>query len=117
MCPQSGLVDGVSRVGGADPEQHDDAVDTSEADESTEGEDTVQCELVLPATVQTPNHRDWEDEDDKVHDDVEGLVDNEEDVRIEAFSGHTMVPVGAERNTLTGAGEEDAEAPGANEAV
>lgn len=33
MCPQGGLVDGVGRINGTNPEEHDDAVDAREADE------------------------------------------------------------------------------------
>lgn len=41
VCPECCLVDGISRVGGADPEEDDDAVDTGEADEGSQGEDAV----------------------------------------------------------------------------
>lgn len=79
VCPQGGLVDGVGRVGGADPKENDDAVDTGEADEATDGEDAVDGELVLPRAVQAPDHGDGQGQDHKVHEDVEGLVGDDED--------------------------------------
>lgn len=45
------------------------------------------------------------------------MVDDEEDVRVEALPVHALVPVCAEGPALAGAGEEDAQAPGADEAV
>lgn len=39
--PQSRLVDGEGWVGRADPEKHDDAIDTGEADEGAESEHPV----------------------------------------------------------------------------
>lgn len=91
--PQSGLVDGESRVRGVDPEEHDDAVDTCEANECAEGEDPVQRELVLPCAVEIPDHWDGEEEDDEVHEYVEGLVDDDEFLRIETCSFDAVVPV------------------------
>lgn len=117
VCPQGGLVDGVCRVGRADPEEHDDAVYTGEADEGAEGKDTIQSELVLPGTMQVPNHRDGEGEDHKVHQHVPGLVDDEKAVGVNALAFNAMIPVGAQWDTLTGAGEEYSSSPGANETV
>ena len=76
--PQRGLVDGIRGVVGLDPEEDDDAVDTSEADEGAECEDPVQRELVLPGALQVPDHGHGEGQDDEVHEDVEDLVDDEE---------------------------------------
>lgn len=67
--------------------------------------------------METPDHWDGQDEDHKVHEDVEGLVDDEEDVWVEALPVHALVPVCAEGATLAGAGEENSQAPGADEAV
>lgn len=117
VCPQGGLVDGVGWVDGADPEEDDDAVDTGEADEATDGEDAVDGELVLPGAVQPPDHGDGQSQDHKVHEDVEGLVGDDEDFGVEALALHALVPVCAEWAALAGASEEDAGAPGADEAV
>lgn len=117
MCPQSGLVDGVGWVGGADPEEDDDAVDTGEADEATDGEDAVDGELVLPGAVQAPDHGNGQGQDHKVHEDVEGLVGDDEDLEVETLALHAVVPVCAEWAALPRAGEEDAGAPRADEAV
>lgn len=67
--------------------------------------------------METPDHGDGEDEYDKVHEDVEGLVDDEEDAWVDALSGDVVVPVCAEGTTLSCAGEEDAGAPGGYEGV
>ena len=109
--PQRGLVHGVGGVGGFDPEENDDAVDAGEADEGAEGEHAVQRELVLPGALQAPDHGDGEGQDDKVHDDVEGLIHDEERVSVEAVAIDALVPVGAQRAALQGTGEEDARPP------
>lgn len=117
MCPQSGLVDGISRISRTNPEEHDDSVDTSETNECTQGENAVQGEFILPGTMQIPDHRDWKGEDDKVHYDVERLVDYEEEVCVEALALDAVVPVCAEWAALACAGEEDACSPGADQTV
>ena len=98
--PEGGLVDGVGRVGGVHPEEHDDTVDTGEADEATKGEDTVQGELVLPRTLQTPDHGHRQRQDGKVHEHIEGLVGDDELHAVDAGSLNALVPVGAERAAL-----------------
>lgn len=67
--------------------------------------------------MEAPDHWDGEDEDDEVHQDVEGLVDDEEDAWVDALPVDAVVPVGAEGAALRGAGDEDGEAPGADEGV
>jgi hypothetical protein len=58
--------------------------------------------------VKIPDHWNWEDEDYKVHQNVEGLIDNEEFICVDAGSRDAAVPVGAKGAALSGAGEEDA---------
>lgn len=93
MRPQSRLVDGEGWVSRADPEEHDDAVDACEADEGAESEYPVQRELVLPCAVEVPDHWDGQDEDDEVHEYVEGLVDDDEFLCVETCSFNAVVPV------------------------
>lgn len=93
VCPEGCLVDRISGISGANPEQHDDAVYASEAHEKAQCEHAVQRELILPCTMKIPDHRDWQDEDDKVHEDIEGLVDDEEEVCVEAVALDAVVPV------------------------
>jgi hypothetical protein len=64
--------------------------------------------------MEIPNHRDWQGEDDKVHEDVEGLVDDVEEVCVEALAVDAMVPVCAEWAALACAGEEDGRSPEAD---
>lgn len=45
------------------------------------------------------------------------MVDDEESVRIDAFARNTLVPVSSQRNTLTGASEENTKTPGTEEAI
>ena len=94
MRPQRSVVDGICLIGGVNPEQDDDAVDTGEADEDTEGEDAVERELILPGALQVPDHGDGEGEDDEVDDDVEDLVGDEEFVLVEAGAWDGLVPEG-----------------------
>jgi hypothetical protein len=114
MCPERRLIDGISRVSGTNPKEYHDSVDASEANESTQCENAVQREFILPGTMEIPNHRDWQGEDDKVHEDVEGLVDDEEEVCVEALAVDAMVPVCAEWAALACAGEEDGRSPEAD---
>lgn len=111
MRPQRRLIDCVSGVCRTDPEQYDDAVDTGEADEGTEGKDTVQGELILPGTVQVPDHWNGEGKNHEIHQDIEGLVDDDESLCVETRPLDTVVPVGAQGSTLACAGEEDGCAP------
>lgn len=67
--------------------------------------------------MEAPDHWDREDEDDEVHEHVEGLVDDEEEVGVDALSVDAVVPVGAEGAALCGAGDEDGQAPGGYEGV
>lgn len=71
----------------------------------------------MPGAVEAPDHWDGEDEDDEVHEDVEGLVDDEEDAWVDALAVDAVVPVGAERAALRRAGDEDGEPPGGDEGV
>lgn len=117
MRPQRSVVDGICLIGGVNPEQDDDAEDTGEADEDTEGEDAVERELILPGALQVPDHGDGEGEDDEVDDDVEDLVGDEEFVLVEAGAWDGLVPEGVEGAALHGAGDDDGETPGADEGV
>ena len=117
MRPQRGLVDGICLIGGVNPEQDDDAIDTGEADEDTEGEDAVERELILPRALQVPDHGDGEGEDDEVDDDVEDLVGDEEFVLVETGAVDGLVPEGVQGTALYGAGDDDGETPGADESV
>lgn len=93
MRPQSRLVDGESWVRQTDPEEYDDAVDACEANERAESKHPVQRELVLPCAVEVPDHWDGQDEDDEVHEYVEGLIDDDEFLRVETCSFDAVVPV------------------------
>ena len=115
--PQRSPVDGVCLIGRVNPEQNDDAVDTGETDEDTEGEDAVERELILPRTLQVPDHGDGEGEDDEVDDDVEDLVGDEEFVLVETGAVDGLVPEGVQGTALYGAGDDDGETPGADESV
>ncbi len=66
----------------------------------------------MPGAMQIPDHWDGKDEDDKVHEDVEGLVDDEEGFCVEALAGDGVIPICAEWAALTGTGEGDARVPG-----
>ena len=89
------MVNGICHIVFVDPEEDDDAEDTGEADEGAESEDAVESELVLPCSMEVPNHGDGEGEDDEVHDYVEDLVDYDEFVAIETLALDAGVPVGA----------------------
>lgn len=117
MRPQRSPVDGICLIGGVNPEQDDDAVDTGEADEDTEGEDTIERELILPSALQVPDHGDGEGENDEVDDDVEDLVGDEEFVLVETGAFDGFVPEGVQGTALYGAGDDDGETPGADEGV
>lgn len=56
MGPERGLEDRPRLVLGMHPEQSHNAVNTSEANESSDSEDTVQSELVTPMPLQIPDH-------------------------------------------------------------
>jgi len=66
----------------------------------------------LPGAVEIPDHWDGQGEDDEVHEDVEALVDDDEFLGVETFSWDAVVPVSAERSTLSCAGEKDSCTPG-----
>lgn len=105
--PEGCCVDCICWVCFGGPKENDEAVDRGEADEYAEGEDAVQGQFVLPGAVEIPDHWNWEDEDYDVHQNVEGLVDDEKCRFVETGSRDAAVPVGAERAALSGAGEED----------
>ena len=117
MRPQRGLIHGERVIRGVNPEQHDDAVDTGEADKDPQSEDAVQSQLVLPCTLQVPDHRDGEPQDHKVDHHVEDLVGDEELVLVHALRGHRGVPETAQRAALQPAGDEDGQPPGDDERV
>lgn len=115
--PQCRLVHGVRGVGGVDPEQHDDTVDTREADEDTQCENAVQRELILPRALQVPDHGHRKRKNHKVNNDVEDLVDDEELVLVEAFAVDAGVPEGFDRAALQAAGDNDPRGPSDDEGV
>lgn len=117
VCPERGLIDCVCGVLRMHPEQSHNTVYTSEANESTDGEDTVQSELISPVSLQAPDHGHRQTQDDKVHDDVEDLIDNDKQLTVEAFSRDAMIPVSMQRSTLHCTCDEDCSPPGADEAV
>lgn len=117
MRPQRSLVDRVRLVRGINPEQHDNAVNTREADEDTQRKHAVQSQLVLPRTLQVPDHRDGQGQDHKVDHHVEDLVGDEELVLVQALRGHRGVPESADGATLQSAGDEDGGSPGNDERV
>lgn len=45
--------------------------------QATKGKDATERELILPRALESPDDGQGQTEDDKVHDDVEGLVDDE----------------------------------------
>lgn len=67
--------------------------------------------------MQSPNHRYRDCEDDKVHDHVESLIDNDESGRAEAVSLDIYIPVGAKRAALQCTGHEDTRRPCGNEDI
>lgn len=111
MCPQCCLVYGICDVDGADPEEHDNAINRSKADETTKSKDTVQRELVLPGTLEVPDHWYRESENDEVHYDIEYLVDDNELIAVEAFAVDRVVPVGPQWAALETTCDEDGSAP------
>lgn len=118
MRPQRRLVHGVRVIGGVNPEQHDDTINTRKADEYPQREDTIQRKLILPRALQVPDHGHGQCEDNEVDDDVEDLVGDEELVGVEAFGvGSVGVPGAFEGAALQGAGDDDARGPGDDEGV
>lgn len=118
MRPQRRLVHGVGVIGGVNPEQHDDTIDTSETDEDPQRKDTIERKLILPCALQVPDHGHGQREDNEVDDDVEDLVGNEELVGVEAFGvGGVGVPGAFKGAALQGTGDNDARAPGNDEGV
>lgn len=61
----------------------------------------------MPGALEAPDHWDGQNEDDEVHEDVEGLVNDEEDVWVDALPLDAVVPVGAEGTALCRAGDAD----------
>lgn len=85
--------------------------------QATDCKNTIQRKLILPGPLQAPDHGDGQQQDDEVHNDIEALVDDEEQIAIEAVAVDASIPVGPQRPTLQGAGKEDASGPGSHEAV
>lgn len=117
MRPQCRLVHGVRGIGGINPEEHDDTIDTRKANENTQRKDTIQRKLVLPRALQIPNHRHWKRKNHKIDNDVEDLVHDEELVLVETFTLDARVPEGFDRAALQAAGDDDSRGPGDNEGV
>lgn len=67
--------------------------------------------------MQSPNHRYRDCENDKVHDHVERLVNNDESSCAEAASLDIYIPVGAKRAALQCTGQEDTRRPCGNEHI
>lgn len=67
--------------------------------------------------MQAPNHGNWQGQNDKVHDNVEDLVDNNELLSVETLGINALVPVASQRPTLQRTRNEDRSSPAANEAV
>ncbi|KFY14146.1 hypothetical protein V492_02823 [Pseudogymnoascus sp. VKM F-4246] len=137
--PERGLVDekgergltcGISRV---DVEEDDNTVDACEAHtgvvscvlfpgtgwdaQAADGEDATERELILPRALEPPDDGQGQGEDDEVHDDVEGLVDDEVLGAVDAHGVDGLIPVATKRPTLQRAGEEDGGGPEADEPV
>lgn len=117
MCPERGLVDCVCRVLGMHPEQGHNTVYTCEANESTDSEDSVQSELITPISLQAPDHGHRQTQNDKVHDDVEDLVDNDKQLTVEALARDSVIPISTQRSALHCTCYEDCSPPRANETV
>ena len=62
--------------------------------QSTDGKNTIECYLILPRSMQTPDHRNRKQENDEVTNHIEDLVDDEELVPVKAPAVDTFVPVG-----------------------
>ncbi|KFY31772.1 hypothetical protein V493_00805 [Pseudogymnoascus sp. VKM F-4281 (FW-2241)] len=85
--------------------------------QAADGEDAAKRQLILPRAFEAPDDGQGQAEDDKVHDDVEGLVDDEVGGSVDAHSIDRLVPVAAEGPALKRADEEDGGGPEANEPV
>jgi hypothetical protein len=85
--------------------------------QSTKGKDKAECKLILPHPLEAPDDRQGQAEDDKIHDDVEGLVDDEVCVAIDTLSIDRLIPVSTKGPTLKPAGDEDGGGPEADEPV
>ncbi|KFY90576.1 hypothetical protein V500_05136 [Pseudogymnoascus sp. VKM F-4518 (FW-2643)] len=85
--------------------------------QAAEGEDAAERELILPRAFEAPDDGQGQAEDDKVHEDVEGLVDDEVLGAIDTHGVDGLVPVAAEGPALKRAGKEDGGGPEADEPV
>ena len=117
MRPERRLVNGECGIGWVDPEEHHDTVDTGEADEDTEGKDTVESKFILPRALEVPDHRNGEGKDGEVHDDVEDLVGDKELVLVEALGIEPRIPEAFQRTTLQTTSDDDTHGPGNDESV
>lgn len=85
--------------------------------QAAEGKDAAERELILPRALEAPDDGQGQAEDDKVHDDVEGLVDDEVCGAVDTHGVDRLVPVAAEGPALKRAGEKDGGCPEADEPV
>lgn len=83
--------------------------------QSTQEENPTETQLFGPCPIQTPDNRQWKGQEDKVHYDIEDLVDNEEGIPVKAFRRHALVPVTLQRPALQSASQEDGSSPQSNE--
>ena len=77
----------------------------------TQREDRIQCQLILPRAVQSPDHRDWSSKNNKIYGHVEGLVYDDVCGRAEAVSLDVSVPVCAEGSALECTGQKNSHGP------
>lgn len=72
----------------------------SEHSQSTKSKDPAQRNLVLPCPLQVKDDRQRQCQDDEIHNNIEALVYNEENIAVDAGCLDALIPVPSKRPTL-----------------
>lgn len=71
-----------------------------EHSQSTKSKDPGQRNLILPCPLQVKDDRQRQCQDDEIHNNVEALIYNEENIAVDAGRLDALIPVPSKRPTL-----------------